>query len=61
MFLDALDGFRVYRSTVLYETLLYAYYILRESMLAGIVNLAEQQIARPAEGRSDGLEVSPYC
>lgn len=60
VYVDALDGFRVYRSTVLYETLLYAYYILRESMLAGIVSLAEQQIARPALGPSDGLEVRKY-
>ncbi|KAK4704197.1 importin-13, partial [Phenoliferia sp. Uapishka_3] len=51
---DVLDGFRVYRSTTLSETILYAYYTLRESMLGGLVSLAEQQL----NSSSPDLEVS---
>lgn len=45
---DMVDAFRVHRSTTLSETLLYAYYILRDSMLGGLVSLADQQLSSPA-------------
>ncbi|KAL8292471.1 hypothetical protein RQP46_001083 [Phenoliferia psychrophenolica] len=57
---DVLDAFRVYRSTALSETLLYAYYILRESMLGALVNLAEQQLSSPAPDLED-LEAIFFC
>lgn len=54
---DKLDAFRVYRSTTVSEVLLYCYYVLRETMLAGLVQLAEQQLRDAQPDSEDSFEV----
>ncbi|GAA6064370.1 hypothetical protein JCM10212_004103 [Sporobolomyces blumeae] len=41
---DIKDAFRVYRSTVLVDSIQYAYYVLRKEMLANLVQLASTQL-----------------
>ncbi|GAA6037422.1 hypothetical protein JCM8097_008565 [Rhodosporidiobolus ruineniae] len=44
---DVRDAFRVYRTTVLADTLQYAYFVLRDSLIGTLVSLASEQIAQP--------------
>ncbi|GAA5942346.1 hypothetical protein JCM1841_003527 [Sporobolomyces salmonicolor] len=53
---DIKDAFRVYRTTVLVDPIQYAYYVLRDSLLAGLVELAAQQVAQPPEPGRDSYE-----
>ncbi|GAA6015280.1 hypothetical protein JCM11491_000997 [Sporobolomyces phaffii] len=53
---DVRDGFRIYRNTVLIDPIQYCYYVLREEMLAGLVELANQQISAPMMQGRDGFE-----
>ncbi|GAA5914025.1 uncharacterized protein JCM6883_007125 [Sporobolomyces salmoneus] len=54
---DIRDAFRIYRNTVLIDPVQYCYYVLREEMLASLVELANQQIdLAPAEGDMDSYE-----
>ncbi|GAA5900459.1 hypothetical protein JCM5296_001552 [Sporobolomyces johnsonii] len=53
---DIKDAFRVYRTTVLVDPIQYAYYVLRDSMLAGLLELAAQQVAQPSEPGRDSYE-----
>ncbi|KAM0748278.1 ARM repeat-containing protein [Meredithblackwellia eburnea MCA 4105] len=56
---DIHDAFRVYRSTVISETILYAYYALRESLLANLVELAQRQLSQ--QGELNDLEATLFC
>ncbi|BGP18218.1 hypothetical protein JCM10213v2_006275 [Rhodosporidiobolus nylandii] len=54
---DIRDAFRVYRSTVLADTLQYCFYVLRDSLIGTLVSLASQQIATaPPPGTTDAHE-----
>ncbi|GAA5962607.1 hypothetical protein JCM21900_001273 [Sporobolomyces salmonicolor] len=53
---DIKDAFRVYRTTVLVDPIQYAYYVLRDSLLAELVELAAQQVAQPPEPGRDSYE-----
>ncbi|KAM0790224.1 hypothetical protein ACM66B_005537 [Microbotryomycetes sp. NB124-2] len=60
---DVVDGFKTYRQTVLSETLLYCYYVLRETMLRGLVSLVDGQLSE-APNSQDGfeeLEATLFC
>lgn len=51
-----MDNLRVYRNTLLAETMLYCYYTLRETMLGGLVSLAESQLAAARPDSDDAYE-----
>ncbi|KAI5481218.1 Importin 13 [Pseudohyphozyma bogoriensis] len=59
---DIIDGIRIHRDTMVAETLLYVYYILRDSMLGGLVDLAAQQVSvLESTGRFEDLEATLFC
>ncbi|BGP50005.1 hypothetical protein JCM10450v2_005910 [Rhodotorula kratochvilovae] len=53
---DVRDAFRVYRSTTLSDTAQYAYFVLRDSMIAGPVQLAGEQVSQPPASGTDSYE-----
>lgn len=53
---DVRDAFRVYRSTTLSDSAQYAFFVLRESMIGSLVQLAAEQIAQPTHAGSDSHE-----
>ncbi|TNY21281.1 armadillo-type protein [Rhodotorula diobovata] len=53
---DVRDAFRVYRSTTLSDSAQYAFFVLRESMIGSLVQLAAEQIAQPPHAGSDSHE-----
>ncbi|KAK4049852.1 hypothetical protein OIV83_003908 [Microbotryomycetes sp. JL201] len=60
---DVLDAFKTYRQTVLLESLLYCYYVLRETMLVGLVNLVESQLSETPSSQDgfEELEATLFC
>ncbi|KAK4050191.1 hypothetical protein OIO90_005173 [Microbotryomycetes sp. JL221] len=60
---DVVDAFRTYRQMPLSESLMYCYYILRESMLVGLVQLVEDQLAEAptSEDSYEQLEATLFC
>ncbi|GAA6053966.1 hypothetical protein JCM3770_004645 [Rhodotorula araucariae] len=53
---DVRDAFRVYRSTILSDTAQYAYFVLRDSMVAKLVHFADEQVSQPPSPGADSYE-----
>ncbi|GAA5872754.1 hypothetical protein JCM8547_006333 [Rhodosporidiobolus lusitaniae] len=53
---DLRDAFRVYRSTVLTDTLQYSYFVLRDSLIGTLVSLASSELSSPSSPSSPGME-----
>lgn len=50
---DMVEEFNVYRRTAVADTLLYPYYILRDSLLGDLVSTAAAQIPDALQGRDE--------
>ncbi|BGP26235.1 importin 13 [Rhodotorula toruloides] len=60
---DVRDAFRQYRSTTLAETAQNAYFVLRDDMISGLVQLAAQQVSQPpapGQDRHEDLEATLF-
>ncbi|KAJ8292724.1 Importin-13 [Rhodotorula toruloides] len=53
---DVREAFRQYRSTTLAETAQNAYFVLRDDMISGLVQLAAQQVSQPPAPGQDSYE-----
>ncbi|KWU41813.1 hypothetical protein RHOSPDRAFT_36639 [Rhodotorula sp. JG-1b] len=53
---DVRDAFRVQRSTTVADTFQYAYFVLRDDLIAQLVQLAAEQVAAPSTGGKDAYE-----
>lgn len=53
---DVRDAFRVQRSTTVADTVQYAYFVLRDDLIAQLVQLAAEQVAVPSPGGQDAYE-----
>ncbi|GAA5940738.1 hypothetical protein JCM3775_004883 [Rhodotorula graminis] len=53
---DVRDAFRVYRSTTLSDTAQWAFFVLRDSMIGNLVQLAAEQVSHPPGPGADSCE-----
>ncbi|GAA5873443.1 hypothetical protein JCM3774_002418 [Rhodotorula dairenensis] len=53
---DVRDAFRVQRSTTVADTIQYAYFVLRDELIAQLVRLAAEQVAAAPTGGRDSYE-----
>ena len=53
---DVRDAFRMQRSTTVADTFQYAYFVLRDDLIAQLVQLAAEQVAAPSTGGKDAYE-----
>ncbi|GAA5977602.1 hypothetical protein JCM10908_005035 [Rhodotorula pacifica] len=53
---DVRDAFRMQRSTTVADTIQYAYFVLRDDLIAKLVQLAAEQVAIPSPGGKDSYE-----